>query len=256
MVFYADLAYAGLTYGKAEIEELVVISYQADNRRLADRSRQIVKERGWQERIAALNQQLPNVGPRVYPGFRGPWNQPNATNAYHSNPGVVTGRGHHRSGRRDHDRASTSPVVVYTETEGGRETKPAVSEVRFTVPRLDPTRQTAGEPHSRKHVSETFKVETREKSQDQELREAMDKLERLERNRDEAERTKNYTLKYDLEYYAIPDLESRIKKLKQAHEGDNSDGKGALAEKEGRVPQTAVETDSEGSEESEPSGRQ
>ena len=86
----------------------------------------------------------------------------------------------------------------------------------------------------------------------------MDKLERLKSNRDEAERTKNYSLRSDLEYYTIPDLESRIKKLKQAHEGDKSDGKGALDEKQGRVRLTAVETDSEGSEgpESQGSGRQ
>lgn len=277
----------------AEIEELVVYSYQANNRRLAERSRQIVKERGWHKRIAALNHQLPDMDPGVYPGFREPWSQPNAINAYYSGPGV-----YHQSGRRDHDRASTRepwsqpnaanayyprPVVIRqsgrrdysrastsdgeiqivglprepgdanpesrpNETEGARETKPAVSEVRFTVPRLDPPRQTAGVPQSRKPASKISEGEAQRKSQDQEIREAMDKLERLKSNRDEAERTKNYSLKSDLEYYAIPDLESRIKKLKQAHKGDKSDGKGALDEKQGRVRLTAVETDSEGSE--------
>lgn len=246
-----------------------MFSYQADNRRLAERSRQIVKERGWQERIVALNQQPPNVDPRVYTGFREPWSQPNARNAYYSGPAGPTWRDYHRSGRRDHDRATTSPPEIQivrsprepwdanpesrpNQTERGKETKPAVSEVRFTVPRLDPTRQTAGVPQSRKPVSRTFKVDIHRKRHDQELQEAMDKLERLKSNRDEAERAKNYALKSDLEYYAIPDLESRIKKLKQAHEGDESDGKGALAEKQGRVPQTAVETDSEGSEGPEP----
>lgn len=73
----------------------------------------------------------------------------------------------------------------------------------------------------------------------------MAKLERLKSNRDEAERTKNYALKSDLEYYAIPDLESRIEKLKLVGERD---GQGPAAERQGQVPHTVVETDSEGSE--------
>ena len=79
----------------------------------------------------------------------------------------------------------------------------------------------------------------------------MDKLERLKENLNEAVKTRNYAVKSDLEYYAIPDLEARIETLKQDRKRDESDGESAPAEQQGRVPLTAVETDSEESEEPE-----
>ncbi|ERF70181.1 hypothetical protein EPUS_00369 [Endocarpon pusillum Z07020] len=48
-----------------------------------------------------------------------------------------------------------------------------------------------------------------------EIQEATEKLSLFQKRRDEAARTKDHTLKSDLEYYAIPNMEARIEKLKQ-----------------------------------------
>lgn len=239
----------------AEIEELVVFSYQAENRRLAERSRQIVKERGWHERIVGLDQEIPNMDQRGYSPFAEPWNHPSSAYAQYPRPRVEDGDGLYQSGRGAYDRAPTEPQDANPGSqpngvEGAREIKPSVPEVRFTVPRLDPTRRPTRvpPPPRRKPASGGSRREIQRQRQEQELREAMAKLERLKSNRDEAETTKNYALKSDLEYYAIPDLESRIEKLKLDGERD---GQGPAAERQGQVPHTVVETDSEGSERAE-----
>ncbi|KAF7510879.1 hypothetical protein GJ744_005709 [Endocarpon pusillum] len=48
-----------------------------------------------------------------------------------------------------------------------------------------------------------------------EIQEATEKLTLLQKRRDEAARTKDHTLKSDLEYYAIPEMKARVEKLKQ-----------------------------------------
>ena len=206
------------------------------------------------------------MAPTVYPSFHEPWRRSSTTHPHYSRPGVDIGLYH--PGRREHGRASTSPPELQDlplpeelreanpksqpkGTEGAREKKPAVPEVRFTVPRLEPTQQTTRMPPSRRPTSGISESDIQRKGQEQELREAMDKLERLKKNLNEAVKTGNYAVKSDLEYYAISDLESRIETLKQDRKKDESDGKSAPAEKQGRVPLTAVETDSEESEEPE-----
>ena len=253
---------------KNEIEELVVFSYQADNRRLAERSRQIVKEGSWRERIIALGQEEARMDPTVYPSFHEPWRHPSTTNPQYSGPGVDIERGLYHTYTREHGRASTSPPelqdlplleelrAAHPEsqpkgTDAASKREPAVSEVRFTVPRLEPTQHTPRMPPSRRPTGEILEKDIQRNDKEQELREAMDKLERLKNNLNEAVKTKNYAVKTDLEYYAIPDLESRIEILKQDRKRDESDGKSAPAEKQGQVPLTAVETDSEETEESE-----
>lgn len=198
-----------------------MFSYQAENRRLAERSRKIVKERGWHERIVGLDQEIPNIDQIGYSPFAEPWNHPSSGYAQYPHPRVEDGDGLYQSGRGAYDRAPTEPQDANPGSqtngvEGARESKPSVSEVRFTVPRLDPTRRPTRvpPPPRRKPASGGSRREIQRQRQEQELREAMAKLERLKSNRDEAETTKNYALKSDLEYYAIPDLESRIEKLK------------------------------------------
>ncbi|KAL9077678.1 MAG: hypothetical protein Q9161_000050 [Pseudevernia consocians] len=185
-------------------------------------------------------------------------------------PGVEIGRGLYQSGRRDHDRASTShaelpngklpgelhdpkPGNGPNGTEGARERKPAVSELRITVPHLEPIRQPIKMPLSRKSANR----ENQRENQKQELREAMADIEHVKSNRDEAERVEigNYTLMPDIVYFLIPYQEARIvkfkEKLKADHkraERDGRDRKGAPTERQDRVPHTVVETDSEAGE--------
>ena len=232
-----------------------MFSYQAENRRLAERSRQIVEERGWHERVFALNQEIRIIDPRGYSPFAEPWNHPSSAYAQYPGPSVENGDGLYQSGRGAYEKASpvlqdANPGSQPHGTEGARESKPSVPEVRFTVPRLDPTRRPARVvvPPRHKPASGGSRREIQLKRQEQELREATVKLERLQNNRDEAERTKDTALKFDLEYYAIPDLKSRIEKLELDYERVKSDREGGPAERQGRAPHTAVETDSEGSE--------
>ncbi len=227
-----------------------MFSYQAENRRLAERSRQIVKERGWHERVFALNQEIPNVDPRGYSPFAEPWNHPSSAYAQYPGPSLEDVYGL-QSGRGAYDRAPPvlqdgNPGSRPNGAEGARESKPSVPEVRFTVPRLDSTRRPARvvPPPRRKPASGG----SRREGQEKELREATANLERLKKKCDEAERTKNTALKFDLEYAVIPDLESRIEKMKLDYERD---GKDSPPESPRWVPHTAVETDSEGSEEAE-----
>ena len=98
----------------------------------------------------------------------------------------------------------------------------------------------------------------------EEHQEAIDKLNCLKNNPDETERTKTHILKADLQYYAIPDLVSRIKTLKQDLQRearveilkqylqrDIRNSKHALDEKkQSQAPHRAVKTDSEESESS------
>lgn len=201
----------------------------------------------------------------VNPSFPEPQIHPSPTLARYSGSGVEFGRGLHQSGMRDNNNATSPPgrqnrrqPGYYQDanpenrpnaTEGARERNPAASEVRFTVPRLDSARQNARGPSSPEPpINPTSNPNIQQKSQQQELQEAIDKLNRLKSNRDEAKRAKNHILKADLEYYAIPDQESRIEALKQDLQRDERDKNGALDEKQSQAPHTVVETDSEGSE--------
>ncbi len=229
-----------------------MFSYQAENRRLEERSRQIVKERGWHERIVALNQEIPNVDPRGYSPFAEPWHHSSSAYAQYPGPSLEDVYGL-QSGRGAYDGAPPvlqdgNPGSQPNGAEGARESKPSVPEVRFTIPRLDSTRRPARVVPPPRRKPATGGRETHLKRQEQELREATANLERLKKNRDEAERTKNTALKFDLEYAVIPDLESRIEKMKLDYERD---GKDSPPESPRWVLHTAVETDSEGSEEAE-----
>ena len=221
------------------------------------------------------------MDPIVNPSFPEPQIYPSTTVAQYAGPGVQSKRGPCESARRDNNSATSLPRRQYRRrpgyhqdanpenrlnaTEGARERNPAASEVRFTIPRLESTRQTArappAPPSREPPIHGTSNTNIQQKNQEQELQEAIDKLERLKSNRDEAKRSKSHILMADLVYYAIPDLESRIETLKQDLEKkapiktlkqdlprDERDSKGAPDEKQSQAPHTVVETDSEGSE--------
>ena len=206
--------------GKFEIEELVRISYQALWRGLEERSRQVIKERGWHENVVALNQEMQRTRyPSRPPSYPEPWSS-RRRQPYARYPGEHT---IHRSRSRERYRPSTSTLPKSRANVGslqkvtpqnadseshqpittqrrprdeGKSVAAAapVSEVRFTLPRMEAVRHTQLEL---------------------EIQEATEKLSLLQKRRDEAARNKDHTLKSDLEYYAIPEMEARIKELKQ-----------------------------------------
>ena len=122
-----------------------------------------------------------------------------------------------------------------------KDDKPATSEVRFTLPHRDSRPSPAIEPNLSAHLSpETKRTE---------LQTALDKLELLNKKKEEAEKSKDVMTASDLTYYAIPELQGRIEKLKKAQQEDKP--KIPAAKKPDRAPHTEVETDSESSDGSE-----
>lgn len=74
--------------------------------------------------------------------------------------------------------------------------------------------------------------------------EAVIKFELYKKKWDEAVKAQDHGTRNDLGYYAIPDMEARIRVLNQ---GQDKNGKTAPAERQGSVPHTGIETDSESS---------
>ena len=70
-------------------------------------------------------------------------------------------------------------------------------------------------PPSPKPADKTAATLGRKGKLELEIQEATGKLLLLQKRRDEAAKTKDHTLRSDLEYYAIPDMKARIEKLKQ-----------------------------------------
>lgn len=133
----------------------------------------------------------------------------------------------------------TDPPITNSEAQlfkvdNYKEDWPASPEVRFTLPRAEATGHLKGE----NVPSPNPGTAARKK----ELKQAMEKLERLKRKRDEAMKANNNDLAADLTYYAIPEIDKRIEKL--LHD-EKEDEKTRPAQQQTRAPRTEVETDSE-----------
>ena len=116
----------------------------------------------------------------------------------------------------------------------------ATSENRFVLPRIAGT----GPDHRTARVPESSKPPVQ--SDKSELEAALDKLDLLKKRKEDASRAKDVALESDLTYYAIPDLEQRIQRLRRAQE----DEKKTPPSKPERGPRAEVETDSGSSEDS------
>lgn len=208
---------------------------------MEERSRQIIKERGWHERVAASHHetQIHEYRSRP-PRYPEPWTQP-----YAPYPGE---HAFYRSRSRDRNRPSSptpprtganagplqrAPLsnadsesrqlirAERTTTEGGKSVVAVTPtpEVRFTLPHMESAQHTrsAGAPPpppNPKPADKPAVIVGRKGKLELEIQEATEKLSLLQKRRDEAARTKDHTLKSDLEYYAIPDMKARIEKLK------------------------------------------
>jgi hypothetical protein len=253
---------------KAEIEELVRLSYQAFSRGLEELSRQIIQERNWGERVAALNQEQSRIYPQYSDHFPDEWRPRRPGNSRYPDSELEDEYAHTKWGQKDRLGASTSkpefrnrpPPRAFkagnldagpNRTESSQEGKSgAASEVRFTLPRLTPTRPVASPPPPPLLPSPKPAPSTAKK----ELQEANKKLERLKKRKEEAERINDFPTAADLAYYAIPDMQSRVETLERAllEKGDNKPAS-TTDQRQRRVPlpSAEVETDTESSEDDE-----
>jgi len=197
--------------------------------------------------------------PQRYPPTRGPWNHSRPTYAGHrswadhepirpdtSAPFHVPSPLVHTRGRsfiRPDVRPPPALSSTEVERQGKNGTGTARPEVRFTLPRLaSSTRDTANEARKSPAKSDVpgTKVEKR-------LNEARQKLEKLTKRKEAAEKAKDTSTAADLTYYVIPDLKMQIEKLEKQQRKEEEKQAASKAQNKGdKEPhQTEVETESE-----------
>lgn len=155
---------------------------------------------------------------------------------------------------RDHPSAlwrgrpiSISPPteVKHREREAMRKTRP---ELRFTLPRAQAASGTA-DIAKKAHPSPVKPRLTPTKTDD-ELQNARQKLEQVQKRKEEAEKVGDHSTVSDMIYFVIPELEMQIKKLrKMQREEQKEPAVSPSRNEEGtKLKHTLVETDSEDSD--------
>ena len=258
-------------FEKGEIEELVRLSYQALERNLEERSKTVIKERGWGEAVDVMNRRRPRMRSnepwatpqyppprpesmgqhmppydgsfRHYPYTEHEETFPDESTLARASFTRVQTRGD--SPRRRHARPMTSPPPA----PGPPPERPKLirPEVRFTLPReqlvsgiADTTKETPSSP---------VKPATPSTKTDNQLQIVRQRLERLRKRKEEAEKARDITTAADLTYYAIPELEADLEKLlKQQREEQEKAAAPVSQNEEDKSRQVEVETESEGSE--------
>ena len=259
---------------KAEIEELVRLSYQALERNLEELSKTVIKERGWGEAVDVMNRRGPRTrlsepwAPPQYPPpgseFRDqhmpsydgyPRHNPRteheeifpdeSTPAQPPLPGV-----HPRPRFRrlwGHERPMTTSPPVDLERQEQVATKPTRPEVRFTFPREQLVSGIADT--TKKPLSSPAEPNTSSTKTDNQLHIVRQKLERVSKRKEEAEKAGDITTAADLTYHVIPDLEADLGKLlKQQREEQEKSAAPMSQNEEDKSRQVEVETESEGSD--------
>ena len=111
--------------------------------------------------------------------------------------------------RRANPIISPPPVEV-----GGQEqdtTRRARSEVRFTLPRMQPVFGTAD--ITKEAQTKSAKTNVPVLKTDDELHSLRQRLERAKKRKEEAEKTKDVQTAFDLSTYALPELEAKLEKV-------------------------------------------
>ncbi|MCJ1426226.1 hypothetical protein MMC29_004129, partial [Sticta canariensis] len=197
-----------------EIEELVILSYQAVGRGLVERSRKVIGERGWNERVDAIVREISKASINRRPASA--YNQANEPRNQRGDPGedpesyfftkTQTRRDPFGPSTIPHTELSPADLqITDSEMDSARETKSAAPKVTVTV-----HRKGGHKPNPNPAV----------KAREKELEKLKEKLEILKKRRDEAQKVKDLPLEADLTYYAIPDLNQRIEILMRDGEGD------------------------------------
>ena len=258
---------------KGEIEELVRLSYQALERHLEERSKTIIKEKGWREAVDDMNRPVPRMRPSEpwvvpqdfppRPEVRGQHMPSYDEYLRHHPPAEHEGvfpdesrparaplpRVHTRGEPpvRRHERPMTTSPPIHLERQEQDATKPTRPEVRFTFPReqlVSGSIDTAKEVPSSPAILVTPATKT-----DNQLQIVRQKLERLRKRKEEVEKAGDISTAADLTYYVIPDLEADLEKLlKQQREEQENSAASMSRDKEDKSRFVEVETESEDSD--------
>lgn len=249
---------------KGEIEELVRLSYQALERNLEERSRTVINERGWGEAISAMNrsnkpwaapqdEDLPRERPPTpedwspYTDYR---NRHPHISIYKSGPAHIIHprpRLYTREPLPSRRRAKSiiNPAPVEVERQEQDATRRTQSEVRFTLPRMQPVSGTADIAKEAQTSSATNNVSM--SKIDDELNSVRQRLERAKGRKEEAEKGKDIATAFDLTTYAIPELEAKLEMVlkQQRKEQEKSAAPVSQNEEHRRSLHTEMETESE-----------
>ena len=257
---------------KGEVEELVRLSFQALERNLENRSKIVIKERGWGEAVDVMNRRGPRMRPnehwtapqyppqrpgsmdqnmpsyggyfgdRPYPGH-GETFPDESRQARASLPGAHT-RGEPPAMR--HERPMTAPPpnsYKLIEQDAPKSTR---HEVRFTFPREQLVSDLVG---SANEASSTSAKPDTSSTTDNRLHIVRQKLERLRKRKEKAEKDGDSITAADLIYYSIPEVEADLEKLlKQRREELEKSAAPVSQNEEDKSHQVEVETESEGSD--------
>ena len=241
---YIYWAYQLTLSEKGEIEELVRLSYQALERNLEERSKTVIKERGWGESFDVMNRRVPRMRPneaRAAPQYPPPRPE---SRGQHMPPydGDFRDRPHteyEETSPNEYTAAGAPhqfpepPVMpprptIHFKRQEQDATKPTRPEVRFTFPReqlvsdfADTTKETPSSP---------AKPDTPSTKTDNQLQVVRQKLEGLRKRKEEAEKARDISTAADLTYYVIPDLEADLEELLEHERLDKLLEEGAFGE--------------------------
>jgi hypothetical protein len=225
-----------------------------------------MKERGCVEVIDVINRDMPSVYSYSYepPPMAEYWNQPKSPysgypehrqNTKHENEFPIKTASSQVAPRRptDYERerpkslsVSKPPEILRREREAS---KPARSEVRFTLPRAQLV-SNAADTTNESQPSELNPNVPKTPRMDDELPKLHKKVEEVIKKREECVRSGDHTTAADLTYYAIPDLEKRIKVLKEEQREEQKKRSAPLPRNDEyrKSHHTEVETESEDSD--------
>ena len=227
--------------GKGQIEELVRLSYQALERNLEERSKRIIKERGFGEAIDAMNRRKSRM--RSNQAWAAPPYLSSKPKDWDRKTPLVYRGDIYRGdiSPRESTQAQTSFSRLHTPKpfEGGRTEKDAVketrSEVRFTIPGAQLVSDFADT--AKKADTSSARPVSIDKV-NAELQSVRLRLERAKKRKEEAEKAKDIPTVFDLTNFVIPDVEADLKKvLERQREAQDS-----------RPHHTEVETECESSD--------
>lgn len=244
-----------------DVEELVKLSYQALDRKSRQLSKAVIKKRGWAEAIDLMCRDMPSMYRYHHPPMTEHWNQSKSPYSAYPGHGLNTelendfpiktassqaslGRPRYYERERPKRLSVSTPPEILRREQGA--SKPARPEVRFTLPRA----QLVSSPvdtTNESHASEPNPNVPKSSEIDEDLPKLNKKLEELIRKRAESVRSGNHDVATDLTYYAIPDLEKRIKVLKEQRRGKQKKRSAPLTgnDEDRKFHHTEVETESE-----------
>ena len=234
---------------KGEIEELVRLSYQALERNIEERSRTIIHERGLGVAISAMNRGMQygdSIPPR--PPRPGDWNFHTGEYFGDENQYREAPLPYLHTPEDSFPSRRANPIVFPPPVEvGGQEqdtTRRTQSEVRFTLPRMEPVFGTAD--IAKEAQTNSAKTNVPVSKTDDELHSLRQRLERAKKRKEEAEKAKDIHTAFDLTTYAIPELEAKLEQvLEQRKAQEQSTAPVSQNQEDWRPHRNGVEMESE-----------